>query len=176
MATNKIQGIYLIKNIINGKIYIGQSNNIKIRWRSHRSLLKKGKHSNTHLQRSYDKHGKAAFSYIIYEQTEDLNEREYYWIQFFIQNNIELYNCDLSPLVKGSTRPPRSKEWCENISKCKKGRTWDEVYGKEEADRRRANLRKRNKTGNNKRGKKLSEEAKKRISETLKRFNASKKK
>lgn len=32
---NKIQGIYLIKNVINGKVYVGQSNDVLSRIKSH---------------------------------------------------------------------------------------------------------------------------------------------
>ena len=36
-------GIYYIENLINNKKYIGQSNNIKDRWRRHISELNKNK-------------------------------------------------------------------------------------------------------------------------------------
>lgn len=34
-----IIGIYLIKNIINNKIYIGSSLNIKLRWNNHKNII-----------------------------------------------------------------------------------------------------------------------------------------
>ena len=43
-------GIYGIKNLINGKIYIGKTGmNFGDRWDSHRSLLNSGKHDNLHF-------------------------------------------------------------------------------------------------------------------------------
>ena len=56
-------GIYKITNKVNGKFYIGSSNNIKRRWKYHKSNLRSGTHDNIHMQRSYDKHGEENFSY-----------------------------------------------------------------------------------------------------------------
>jgi len=36
----KIQGIYKIKNLLNGKVYIGQSVNIEKRFYNHKNNLK----------------------------------------------------------------------------------------------------------------------------------------
>ena len=49
-------GIYGIRNLLNGKIYVGKTGmNFGDRWDSHRSLLNNGKHDNPHLQRAWDK-------------------------------------------------------------------------------------------------------------------------
>ena len=39
MAREKICGIYKITNLINGKVYIGQSTNIERRWKDHKSYV-----------------------------------------------------------------------------------------------------------------------------------------
>lgn len=52
----KIAGIYKITNLVNGKMYIGESRNCFSRWQSHKRELKKGRHSNTHLQRAWNKY------------------------------------------------------------------------------------------------------------------------
>lgn len=54
-------GIYQIENIINGKLYIGSSNQIKRRFYLHKWDLKRGKHHSITLQRSWDKYGEGAF-------------------------------------------------------------------------------------------------------------------
>ena len=74
-------GIYQIKNTINGKIYIGSSKNIHIRWNKHKNDLTKGFHHNIHLQRSFHKNGDV-FEYILLESClkEDLFDREEFWI------------------------------------------------------------------------------------------------
>jgi group I intron endonuclease len=50
-------GVYMIYSITTERAYIGQSVNIKNRLRDHKSVLKKGKHTNTHLQHIYNKYG-----------------------------------------------------------------------------------------------------------------------
>lgn len=52
-----ITGIYIIKNILNNKIYVGSTIDIKKRWRDHKWHLKENKHHNSHLQASYNKYG-----------------------------------------------------------------------------------------------------------------------
>ena len=79
---NKICGIYMIKNKINGNIYIGQAADIYERWREHISLLRRGKHVNNHLQRAWNKYGDDNFEFSIVEECSEnaLNDREIYWI------------------------------------------------------------------------------------------------
>lgn len=60
----------MIRNKTNNKTYIGSSNNVARRWSHHRSSLKHGTHVNVYLQRSYNKHGKAAFKYVVLKEVE----------------------------------------------------------------------------------------------------------
>lgn len=60
-------GIYQIVNTINGKKYVGSSKNLEKRRSQHFNQLKRGCHHNTHLQRSYDKHGADSFVFDILE-------------------------------------------------------------------------------------------------------------
>lgn len=76
-------GIYTIKNIVNNKIYIGSSVNIKRRWDAHKTALKHNKHKAVYLQRSYNKYGKDNFLFEILEVVKDKNlilTREQYYI------------------------------------------------------------------------------------------------
>ena len=61
-------GIYRILNTVTGKCYVGSTKNFKKRWKQHCKTLKNGLHSSIKLQRSYDKHGKNAFTFEILER------------------------------------------------------------------------------------------------------------
>ena len=79
--------IYSIQNMINEKCYIGLSvTSLSKRKGSHLSRLKKGKHGNSHLQRSYDKYGENNFKFTVLEEDfdciEDLKKAEIFWINF----------------------------------------------------------------------------------------------
>ena len=80
--SNKISGIYKIENKINGKVYVGQSVNIKLRWEKHKSDLINKTHVNIYLQHSFDKYGIDNFSFKIIELCDksQLSNREIYWI------------------------------------------------------------------------------------------------
>lgn len=54
-------GIYAIENARTGQLYVGQSVKARQRVLQHFGYLRKGKHQNPHLQRSFDKHGADAF-------------------------------------------------------------------------------------------------------------------
>lgn len=54
-----ICGIYKIQNLINGKIYIGQSIHIYQRWKEHLRLAKKKK---TNFYKDLKKYGEECFS------------------------------------------------------------------------------------------------------------------
>lgn len=82
-------GIYVIKNRVNGKVYIGQSINLKQRLQNHKRLLKQGKHENSYLQISVEKHGLSSFEFRVLEKcsVNELDERERYWISKFDSMN-----------------------------------------------------------------------------------------
>ena len=73
-----ISGIYKIENLINHKVYIGQSKNIYKRWKSHINSYEKIK---KYLYSSMRKYGIENFSFEILIETYDLN----YWEMFLIQ-------------------------------------------------------------------------------------------
>lgn len=79
-------GIYGIRNLINGKIYVGKTGmNFGDRWDSHRSLLNNEKHDNPHLQNAWKKYKEENFEFIVIEDCEVdvLSEREKYYIKFY---------------------------------------------------------------------------------------------
>lgn len=78
-------GVYKIINLINGKIYIGSTKNMRRRLWKHRALLRHNKHHNPHLQNSWNKYGEENFDYAIIEQCSEEHqyEREQYYIDAF---------------------------------------------------------------------------------------------
>lgn len=75
-------GIYKITCLVNGMVYVGQSKNIKARWKAHIKYFKSNK--NNHLmQNDYTLYGIKAFKFDVIEECsiEDLKSRENYWIK-----------------------------------------------------------------------------------------------
>lgn len=89
---NVISGVYIIKNVINGKVYIGSSNNISNRWHLHKKTLNEHKHHNCHLQNAWDKYGEENFNFDILEIVSDINkliEREQLWMDKYEAYNVQ---------------------------------------------------------------------------------------
>jgi group I intron endonuclease len=75
-------GIYSIVNILNNKIYIGSSINIKKRWASHKRKLRSNSHPNKKLQSAWNKYSEESFIFNIIEHSniEILLIREQYYL------------------------------------------------------------------------------------------------
>ncbi len=79
-------GIYCIENTLDGKKYIGQSQNIRKRLvKGHIYHLRCGSHINNHLQAAWSKYGEDSFVAYILEECPcgALDEREMYYIDLF---------------------------------------------------------------------------------------------
>lgn len=90
---SKISGVYLIKNIINRKIYIGSSLNVNKRINKHFAELRRGKHYNILLQRTYNKYGESSFIYGLLEDNLSSNiivNKEQYYLDLY-----QPYNPDI---------------------------------------------------------------------------------
>jgi group I intron endonuclease len=69
-------GIYQIRNLNNGKIYIGSAMNLQGKINSHKFQLKNGLHLNKEMQKDFVEVGADAFSFEILDYLmpkEDLN-------------------------------------------------------------------------------------------------------
>lgn len=156
----KVSGVYMIKNLVTGRVYIGSSGNIKSRWRTHKDLLKHRKHHNSYLQNSYNKHGIGAFKFSIIEkcEKEELEIREQYWYEYYKENG-KVYN------IRNDVRTCRgfkhSEKTKQKISESHSGEK-HYLYGKSlsEETKRKISLAKK--------GKKQTEEAKRKLSESNK--------
>jgi hypothetical protein len=118
--------IYIIKNTINNKVYIGKTTCFNNRQKDHLRKLKSGKHINLHLQSSYNKYGKDVFTINVLENCDDslINDREKYWIIYYNSvNNSCGYNC-----THGGDGGNFTKEVKEKLSKSH-SKTKKKVYG-----------------------------------------------
>jgi group I intron endonuclease len=82
----KVSGIYYIKNIVNGKLYIGQSVNIYTRLLGHIRFLNNRnlKQENSHFINAWHKYNKECFECGLLEEISDrnlFNAREEFWIR-----------------------------------------------------------------------------------------------
>jgi group I intron endonuclease len=118
-------GVYLIKNKLNNKVYVGSSYDVKKRIISHLSRLKNNKHHSKYLQASFNKYGKHVFSINILEYVKNTNillKREQYWLNFFTSYNPSYgYNiCNISKNTKGRMHSEKTKKL---MSEKRKGQT-----------------------------------------------------
>lgn len=120
MKYNTNCGIYKITNVVNGKFYIGSSNNLKKRKREHFWSLDKGNHVNAHLQRAYDKYGKDSFEFDVLEflnNDENLLEIEQFYIDTTDCCNLSVgYNINEYAVgggLKGENNPNFGKKMSE---------------------------------------------------------------
>jgi len=118
--TKEICGIYKIENIKNGKLYIGQSKNIRKRLYEHKRTLNCGNHKNTYLQRSWNKYGEKSFSFIIIEECDklELSEKEIIYIAMY-KSNVSSFGYNLT---NGGESGERSFEVGLKISNSLKGK------------------------------------------------------
>ena len=134
---NKLYGIiYKITNLINGKVYIGQTiQGLKQRWKQHKN------HSKYHdflLYRAMKKYGNNNFKIeqidVAYSK-EQLDAKESYWIEKYNCLSPNGYNCLSGPtgtpkvceitrkkLSKASKRMWKNPEYRKKISKALKGK------------------------------------------------------
>lgn len=89
-------GIYKITNLINGKIYIGQSVDIDKRIKDHfwKARCKKDISYNSALHSAIRKYGEQNFKYEVLEEctVDVIDERERYYIQKFKSLSPNGYN------------------------------------------------------------------------------------
>jgi group I intron endonuclease len=83
----KSSGIYQIRNVANGKIYIGSTTDFKDRFGRHKTMLRTNKHHSQYLQRSWNKYKGQGFLFEILEYIDNpnlnlLHIREQLWIDF----------------------------------------------------------------------------------------------
>ena len=66
--------VYRITNLANDRIYIGSTSNFVGRQRNHLSELKNNKHSNSYLQREWNKYGADSFLFDILQEVDNIDD------------------------------------------------------------------------------------------------------
>lgn len=131
-------GIYAIKNLVDNKLYIGSSKELKARRSKHFRLLKNGTHKNSHLQRAYNKYGYDNFIFIIlaYLEEYELLEMEKRCIDLYQVCNREFgYNICPDPVdatkseeTKKKMSKPKTPEHIRKIVAPRLGRPLTEQH------------------------------------------------
>lgn len=120
----EILGIYQIRNAVNGKVYVGQSRDVRRRWKRHQATITARKHENIHLQRAWDKYGGEAFVFEVLEIVDDenaLTDKEQCWIDR-CQASDDNYGYNLRPAAGTMLGYHHTKETKKKISAAFKGK------------------------------------------------------
>lgn len=112
-------GIYKIKNIINGSLYIGSSVNLKKRFKDHLRLLKQNKHHSIKMQNSWNKYGEDNFVFEILEycKKDELLVKEQFFLDTYKPN---LNICKVAGNKLGVKMSDKQKKILSEINKGKK--------------------------------------------------------
>lgn len=111
---DKISGIYVVTNEINGKQYVGLSKDCLRRWHDHYSKSYKSMKKDDLekvLYKAMRKYGRDNFSFKIVEECpeEELSSREIYWI-----NKLDTYNNGYNETLGGETAGEKTAHFGED--------------------------------------------------------------
>ena len=154
MNLKLVKVIYKIKNSINNKLYIGATNNVRLRWNRHKYNCRSG--SNLPLYCDMRKYGIEQFSIEEIETTGNWENREKYWIkELKTQNKKFGYNIMPGGIYGVGTTWRNPEESIKKVIAKTKGKKRNKEFGEK--------LREMFK------GRKVSQEQKEKISKTLKK-------
>ncbi len=135
-AEKTICGIYVIKNKVNGKFYIGSSDDIRHRWYEHSYKLRKNKHNNPHFQNAWNKYGESNFEFLIVEKCnkDDLLTREQYYINKLQPFKEKGYNiCDTAGGGDTITLHPNRNDFVKKMTVINQGEN-NGMFGKKHTE------------------------------------------
>lgn len=123
-------GVYLIRNSINGKGYVGFSCNLARRFKVHISQLNQGTHHSVVLQRAWNKYGETAFQFLVLtfiEGKEFLFRAEQEWTTI-LQSDDGHHGYNMRKVGRSSAGMEFSDETRNKMSASKKGRRFSEEH------------------------------------------------
>lgn len=109
---NRIHFLYRITNLINGKIYIGQSVDTVSRWRAHRRDAAQD-HPNSLISRAIKKYGNNSFEFEVIatcKTWDDANDIETLLVSQYNSRIPNGYNISF-----GGINAPKSEEWIQKM-------------------------------------------------------------
>jgi group I intron endonuclease len=113
--------IYVIENKLDGKIYVGQTKDLKKRWRGHKNTADANE-DNRHIYNAIRTYGKENFDFIPFEKhntLEESNRAEIFWIWFLMAQNRDIgYN-----ILPGGDCKEHTPETIEKIRQARLGTT-----------------------------------------------------
>jgi group I intron endonuclease len=121
MNTERTGCVYLITNVISGKVYVGQTVSPRERWVKHVWDLNNQRHQNSHLQRAWERYGADAFTFSIIEECtcDLLDKTEQQWMDRLRADGVVLYNNK-----EGGMRGSHTPETRQRIAAAGRGRVW----------------------------------------------------
>jgi group I intron endonuclease len=116
--------IYMIHNIVNNKVYIGKTNDIKKRWARHRAnVASKNMEVKKPIHWAIKKYGLDNFIFSVIQKftsEEECLKAETYWIRHFKSTNRK-YGYNLAAAGMGSSGFQLSQKTKDKISRANKG-------------------------------------------------------
>ena len=157
-----IINVYMIRNKINNKVYIGISQEVNIRLYRHKWLLENNKHPNIKLQNAWNKYGNINFEFttiatLLSNERDKALDAEAYLINYYDSYHTG-YN--MSQGYDGSTKIIITEERKLKLSKASKGNQHRKGYKDSEWHKQRIS--------ETHKGKILSDETKHKISQSKK--------
>lgn len=115
----KISGVYKITNTITGDFYIGSSKNIKDRWAAHKCISTWSENPGMKLYQAMAQYGLSNFKFDIIEETDNLKEREQYYIDLLTPsyNSMRANDIDIERSREARRKYRRSEKGKENNRK-----------------------------------------------------------
>jgi group I intron endonuclease len=142
--------IYKITNLINNKLYIGQTVNISKRWSQHKTEAKRDDPRMV-VNQAMKKHGIENFTFDIIAECETIDDANIIETELIVQYQSHISLGNGYNVSNGGSNAPKTEEWKEHMSKLFTGRPISEETKKKISD---ALI-----------GRPLSEETKKKMSE-----------
>ena len=177
-------GVYQIRNIVNGKVYVGSAVYLRRRWNRHLSYLRNNAHANKKLQYAFNKYGENNFVFEILEEVSDKTqltavEQKYidkldavhsgYNIRLIAESNLGLKYSEEAKAHMREAQSHRSEETKRRMLEARRRRPpiSEETRQKMKEAQSHRSEETRKRMGDALRGRTIPDEVKQRISETL---------